>query len=203
MNSDTYLSLATTSEGLYKEKGSKFLAFAYPVETEDQVKEILDQLKKQYYDARHHCYAFILKPEEGRGETFRASDGGEPVHSAGDPILGQLRSHSLQDAFIVVIRYFGGIKLGISGLIHAYKTAAADAIANNQIIEKVVKRRLKVEFAYTSTNEVMQLLQQYALDIEEQDFGEKCYYQFGVKRSLLEEVKDKMGQIAGVTVFTS
>lgn len=201
LNSDTYLSLSTTSEGLYKEKGSKFLAFAYPVETEEQIKEILDGLKKKYYDARHHCYAFVLKSEEGKEEAFRANDAGEPPHSAGDPILGQIRSHNLLDALVVVVRYFGGTKLGVSGLINAYRTAAADAIDKSQIVEKVVKRYLKIEYAYAATSEVMQLIQQYTLDIEEQDFGENCYYQLGIRQGLWKEVKNKLEQIPGVTLL--
>lgn len=200
-DTDTYLSLKNASEGLYKEKGSKFLAFAYPVATDEQIKEKIESLKKQYYDARHHCYAFVLKPEEGREETFRANDDGEPAHSAGDPILGQIRSHNLLDVLVVVVRYFGGTKLGVSGLVNAYKTAAADAIAHNQIIEKVIKKQLSIQYEYTTTNEVMQLIQQYDLDILEQNFEENCYYKLSARRSQWDEVKGKLQQTEGVEVL--
>ena len=127
---DTYYSLATVSEGSYREKGSKFYAHAYPVATEDAIKEHLNTLRQQYHDARHHCYAFVLKPLEGQADRFRANDDGEPSHSAGDPILGQIRSLSLHDVLVVVVRYFGGTKLGVGGLVNAYKTAAAQALGS-------------------------------------------------------------------------
>lgn len=125
---DTYFTLKGNSEGFNKEKGSKFLAFAYVVSNEDDVKKTVAELKKKYYDARHYCYAYVLGDQS---EIYRAKDDGEPGHSAGDPILGQIRSKKLTNTLIVVVRYFGGTKLGVGGLIHAYKTAAADAIENN------------------------------------------------------------------------
>ncbi len=185
---------------MYKEKGSKFLAFASPVSFEEEVKEKLEILKKQYYDAHHHCYAFILKPEEGREETYRANDDGEPTHSAGDPILGQLRSQNLYDALVVVVRYFGGTKLGVPGLIHAYKTAAADAIAQNNIVEKVIYKMLAIRFEYQATNEVMRLLELLQMEIRAQDFTEKCFYRLAIPRSQWEYAKDQFSQIAGVQV---
>lgn len=200
-DTDTYLSLKNASEGMYKEKGSKFLAFAYPITTNEQIKEKIDALKKQYYDARHHCYAFVLKPEEGREEAFRANDDGEPAHSAGDPILGQIRSNNLLDVLVVVVRYFGGTKLGVSGLINAYKAAAADAIAHNKIVEKIVKRQVAIQYEYAATNEVMQLIQQYDLDILEQNFEKNCYAKLSARRSQWSEVKDKLQQTEGVEVL--
>jgi len=178
---DLYRTLSDSSEGSYREKGSKFYAFAYPVVSEEEVQARLDELRKKFYDARHHCYAFILKPQEGQEETYRASDDGEPSHSAGDPILGQIRSHQLLDVLIVVVRYFGGTKLGVTGLIHAYKTAAADAIANNSIVEKYVERRIFIEFEYAATAAVTRIIDQYSLTIQEQAFGETCQFQLSVR----------------------
>lgn len=134
---DSYRSIASESRGLFKDNGSRFIAHAYPVETEEEVKQIVAALKKEYYDARHHCYAYRLGHT---GEKFRASDDGEPSGSSGRPILGQIDSNGLSDILIVVVRYFGGIKLGIPGLIRAYKTSSADAISNAQIITKIASR---------------------------------------------------------------
>ncbi|RZS98317.1 YigZ family protein [Cecembia calidifontis] len=192
---DTYLTLKAKSEGLYKEKGSKFLAFAFPVKDETEIKEILDQLRKKYYDARHHCYAYILGKNQN---IYRANDDGEPNHSAGDPILGQIRSHHLTNVLIVVIRYFGGIKLGVGGLIHAYKTAAADAIANNEIITAVLHERVKLDFDYLSMNEVMKLIKDYDLQITDQHFDNQCQLVVEIRQKLLEEISHKISDLNGV-----
>ena len=160
--SDTYLTLAKPSQGLYKEKGSKFLAFAYPVQTEAQIKEHVEALRKEYYDARHHCYAYVL----GAGqEVYRANDDGEPSGTAGRPIHGQILSQKLTDILVVVVRYFGGIKLGVSGLINAYKTAAADALNQAQIVEKIVTKRHKVRFSYEEMNKVMRIVKDLQLQV--------------------------------------
>lgn len=194
---DTYLTLKDESEGLYKEKGSKFLAFAYPVRNESEIKEKLDQLRKKYHDARHHCYAYIL----GKNQSiFRANDDGEPNHSAGDPILGQIRSHQLSNVMIVVVRYFGGTKLGVGGLIHAYKTAAADAIANNEIITAVLNERVKLDFEYLSMNEVMKLIKDYELQIVEQQFDNQCQLVVEVRQKLLDEITHKISDLNGVKI---
>ncbi len=197
MEKDTYLSLAKTSDGFYKEKGSKFLAFAFPVRSEEEIKEKILVLKKEYYDARHHCYAYIL----GKDAThYRANDDGEPGHSAGDPILGQIRSHNLTDVLIVVIRYFGGTKLGVGGLIHAYKTAAADAITNNAIIQKIVTAHLTINFEYLSMNSVMKLIKDYDLKIEEQVFDNQCFIKFSVREKLKTEVIEKLKKMRGILI---
>ena len=135
---DTYKSISAPAKGLFKDNGSRFIAHAYPVETEDEIKEIVASLKKEYHDARHHCYAWRLGH---MGDRFRANDDGEPSGSSGRPILGQIDSHGLSDILVVVVRYFGGIKLGIPGLIRAYRTSTEDAICNAQIIEKTASRR--------------------------------------------------------------
>jgi uncharacterized YigZ family protein len=182
---DSYLTLEKITEGLYKEKGSKFFSFAMPVSTEHEIKEILDSYKKKYYDSRHICYAYILGKDK---ETYKANDGGEPNHSAGDPILGQIRSKNLTDCLIIVVRYFGGTKLGVSGLVNAYKTAAADAIHNNIIIEKVVKEQVVVNFPYHSLNEVMRVVKDYNLDIVQQNFDINCQMLLLVRQQQLDEV---------------
>jgi uncharacterized YigZ family protein len=197
---DIYYSLAGESEGMYKEKGSKFLAHAYPVTSEAEVKDKIDLLKKQYYDARHHCYAFILKPEEGREESYRANDDGEPSHSAGDPILGQIRSKELHDVLVVVVRYFGGTKLGVSGLVSAYKTAAADAITHNRIVRKVIRKPLSIRFPYAATNDVMQLIDLYQMQIMEQNFGADCQYQLAVARSQWQDAQEQFAKLAEVSL---
>lgn len=182
---DTYLTLSEPAEGLYKEKGSKFLAFAYPVYSEEEVKEKLDALRKQYYDARHHCYAYMLGIEQ---ETFRANDDGEPNHSAGDPILGQIRSNNLTNVLIVVIRYFGGTKLGVGGLIQAYKTAAVEAITSGKIITEIVKNRLTLTFDYLAMNDVMRLIKEEDLEILNQNFDNQCQITLAVRASKYEAV---------------
>jgi uncharacterized YigZ family protein len=185
---DTYLTLATASEGLYKEKGSKFIAKAYPVQNEEEIKAILADVKKTYYDARHHCFAYFLGD---KGQYYRANDDGEPNHSAGDPILGQIRSHNLTYVLVVVIRYFGGIKLGVSGLINAYRTAAADALDQAQIIEKTVQELLQLVFNYEQINGVMKLVKDYELEIAAQSFAVTCEMRVLVRKSMLEEVRAK------------
>lgn len=192
---DTYLTLKRESEGLYKEKGSKFLAFAFPVQNEEEVKEKLDLLRKKFYDARHHCYAYILGKNQ---ELYRANDDGEPNHSAGDPLLGQIRSHQLTNVLIVVIRYFGGTKLGVGGLITAYKTAAAESIANNEIITAVLQEKVKINFEYLLMNEVMKLVKDYELPIIEQHFDNQCQIIVEVRLKLLDEFSHKISDLNGV-----
>lgn len=194
---DTYYSLKSNSEGYYKEKGSKFLAFAFPVMDEDQIKEKLAELKKKYYDARHYCYAYIVGVE---GQSFRANDDGEPGHSAGDPILGQIRSNNLTNTLIVVVRYFGGTKLGISGLINAYKNAAADAIANNSIVEKRILSEFTIQFEYIQLNEVMKLIKDYDLEILNQKMEMMCEMKLGVGRSLRKEIEARLMEMHKISI---
>ena len=152
---DSYLTIAEPAEAIYKERSSKFLTYAYPVESEDEIKGLLDALRKEYYDATHHCYAYRLGPQ---GETFRANDDGEPSGTAGKPILGQLLSANLTNCLVVVVRYFGGTKLGVSGLIQAYKESTAEVIAVSKSIEKTVDRVVKINFSYISMNGVMKVI---------------------------------------------
>lgn len=189
MDNDIYLTIDRESLGLYKEKGSRFLSFAYPVSSESDIKNLLDQLKKEYYDARHHCYAYILGAKQ---DVFRAQDAGEPNHSAGDPILGQIRSKGLTDILVVVVRYFGGTKLGIPGLVHAYKTAAADALEQAHIVEKMIEENLEIEFEYPKINDVMRLIREYDVKIETQHFDVNCQMTLRVRSKFIDEIKNKL-----------
>lgn len=188
MQEDTYRTIAKPSEGSYKEKGSKFLAFAFPVKSEDEIKEIQKDLRKKYYDARHHVYAFRLGVEK---ENYRASDDGEPANSSGPPVLGQIRSFDLTDILIVVIRYFGGTKLGVPGLINAYKTAAADALEQAEIIEKTDDAIIDVFFEYPQMNDVMRIAKEEEVNQLEHDFQASCRLRISVRKSLKEQVLEK------------
>lgn len=180
---DTYKSIDKPSTGIYKDLGSKFIAFARPVETEDEAKAIIASLKKEYFDARHHCYAYRL----GRtGDIWRINDDGEPSSTAGRPILGQLLSNELSDVIIVVVRYFGGTKLGVPGLIKAYKSAAADAIANSEIVEKITCRTLYVEFDYLQMNDVMKVLKEMSITPVNQEFDTRCRIKVKVRLSQVD-----------------
>lgn len=195
---DTYRSISGTSEGLFKDNGSRFIAKAYPVETEEEIRMIVSSLKKEYHDARHHCYAYRLGY---RGDIFRANDDGEPSSSAGRPILGQIDSNGLSDILIVVIRYFGGIKLGIPGLIRAYRTSSADAIANASIVTKVAMRRYRLSFGYMEMNSVMKLVKDMALEQSGQDFGNDCSLTVKVRLSSVDDFLERAGKIAGCSII--
>ena len=194
---DTYRSIASLSTGLFKDNGSRFLAFAYPVETEDQVKEIVASLKREYHDARHHCYAYRLGY---RGDVFRANDDGEPSSSAGRPILGQIDSNGLSDILIVVVRYFGGIKLGIPGLIRAYKTSSADAIASARVVNKTAVMRYRMEFGYLEMNQVMKIIKDMGLEQRAQDFGTACSIEVAVRLSSVQDFMDRAAKAPGCAV---
>jgi len=192
---DTYKTLGLRSEGLFKDKGSKFIAHAIPCNSEEEIKNELELLKKQYYDARHHCYAYIL----GFDKTdFRANDDGEPSGTAGKPIYGQLLSHDLTDSLIVVIRYFGGIKLGVRGLINAYKFAALDAIGNNKIITKILKDQFDVVFEYVDMNDVMRIIKEEDLEIISQDFQMTCRLRFSVRQKFSPKVENRFQDLRKV-----
>lgn len=191
MYQDTYLSVAEPSEGLYKEKGSKFLSFAYPVENEQMAKDIIETLKKKHYDARHHCFAWVL----GQDKTTRAYDDGEPNHSAGDSILRQIRSHNLTNVLIVVVRYFGGTKLGVSGLVNAYKTAAADAIANNKIVEKILSQVVTFSYNYADMNQIMSIIKECSAEIINQQFDNTCHVTLRIRQKTLETLIAKLSDI--------
>lgn len=192
-----YKTIGTLSEGNYKEKGSRFLSYAFPVKSEEEIQQQLTVLRKKYHDARHHCYAYVLGKE---GNIRRANDDGEPNHSAGDPILGQIKSHGLTNVLIVVVRYFGGIKLGVGGLIQAYREAAADALANNEILETEDFQTMKIRFDYLSMNEVMKIVKDYQLGILEQHFDNSCEMELNVADSVMEQVRNKLSEIEGLRI---
>ncbi len=194
-NFDEYRSIASRSEGLFKDNGSRFIALAFPVETEEEIREIVAGLKKEYHDARHHCYAWRLGY---RGDRFRANDDGEPSGSAGRPILGQIDSLGLSDILVVVVRYFGGIKLGIPGLIRAYRSSTADALSQAEVIGKVAGRTFRVGFDYLSMNSVMKVLKDMGLTPSSQDFGLSCTLEVRVR---LSQEEDFRARLAGMTII--
>ena len=194
---DKYKTIATTSEGLYKEKGSKFLSFAFPITSEKEIKTIQQKLRKEYYDARHHVFAWRIGINE---DNYRASDDGEPANSSGPPILGQIRSFELSDILIVVIRYFGGTKLGIPGLINAYKTAAKEAIENNKIIEKIIKNTYKISFAYEDMNIVMRKIKEENLEQLNPKFELKCELNIEVRLKDCDRIEQIFNQIPKIKI---
>src|SRR5574344_1054344 len=178
-SSDSYKTISRPSTGIYKELGSKFISFAYPVSNEEEVKEIINTLKKDYHDARHHCYAYRIGPE---GELWRANDDGEPSSSAGRPILGQLLSYQLSDVLVVVVRYCGGTKLGIPGLIKDYKSAASDAIEKGEVVCKTAMRSISITYDYIRMNDIMKFIRDFSAQIEEQQFDNLCKIRIKVRR---------------------
>lgn len=195
MSNDTYKTISQQSEGLYKEKGSKFITYAYPVSTEEEIKEHIAKLKKEYYDARHHCYAYMLGADK---KNFRANDDGEPSSTAGKPILGQILSNDLTNILIVVVRYFGGTKLGASGLIHAYKTAAADAISNAEILDKTVNDIYDIHFDYLVMNDIMKIIKDEKPEQLGQDFNLTCKITLSIRQSEVERLIQKFEKITSV-----
>ena len=189
---DTYLTISSPSEALYKDKGSKFYAFAYPVQTIEQIKEILAEKRKEYYDARHVCYAYMLGYER---EVFRANDDGEPSGTAGRPILGQINSTNLTDILIIVVRYFGGTLLGTSGLIQAYKTSAAEAIAAATIEERIVEKTFVSKFGYQDLNAVMRIMKDFDLAIVNQIQEMDCTLYFRIRLGDIDRVRDRFDKL--------
>ena len=187
--SDTYKSIAAPSKGIYKELGSKFLAFAHPVETEEEIKEILAGYRKEFFDARHHCYAWRLGLT---GEPYRMNDDGEPSSTAGRPIHGQLLSQELSDILVVVVRYFGGVKLGVPGLIRAYKTATQDALANATVIEKVAGEHFTLRFDYLQMNDVMKVLKEMGISPLKQEFDLSCTMEVRVRLTQIEDFRKQL-----------
>lgn len=192
---DFYQELSGRSEGLYKEKGSKFIAVAFPVHSEEEVKEQLQMIRKEYYDARHHCYAYMLGVDKN---ISKSNDDGEPSGSAGKPILNQILSKGITNICIVVVRYFGGIKLGVSGLTTAYKTAAREALENATIVQQTIYTVFGLNFDYPLMNEVMRLVKEENLETRNQRFELRCYLEILVHRSEGERISLKFSKIYGV-----
>jgi uncharacterized YigZ family protein len=192
--SDTFRTITSSvGEGFYSEKRSKFLAFAHHVETEDDVKNIIAEYRKKYYDARHVCYAYILGPEK---KLFRANDAGEPAYSAGKPILGQIVSHDLTDVLVVVVRYYGGVNLGVGGLINAYHTAASDAIDHCEIVSKFVEEQLVFNFSYPQLNDVMKIIKAMQPRIISQSLENTCSITLSIRKSKASELRSRFENIA-------
>jgi uncharacterized YigZ family protein len=194
---DAYMTISSPCEGLYKEKGSKFLAFAFPVSTKEQVKPIVDDLRKKHHDARHVCFAYIINPQSP--ET-RANDDGEPSGTAGRPMLGALQSKGVVNVLMVVVRYFGGTKLGTSGLINAYKTASLDALENGEIIERNLEATLSIRFSYFVMNDVMKVMKEENPTVLSQSFDNECAMQLQVRLNDYEKLKSRLENIEGVSV---
>lgn len=195
--SDTYLTIEQPVEALFKDKGSKFIGLAYPVQNEQQVKEILQGLKKEHHTANHHCYAYRLGADK---LTFRANDDGEPSNTAGKPILGQIQSNDLTDILIVVVRYFGGTLLGVSGLIHAYKTTAAEAIKVSKIVEKQILFSYTIHFPFEQLNDVMKILKQSDSKITAQEFDNNCKISFNIRKASSEACEEKLKKMEGLSL---
>ena len=186
---DTFLTITQPTTSLFKEKGSKFFAFAYPVDNEQEIKEKLDELRKKHYDATHHCYAYILGKEK---KNVRANDDGEPSGTAGLPILGQIKSKNLTNILVVVVRYFGGTKLGASGLVSAYKTATAEVLAQADVIEEIATQQFSFSFNYTQINEVMRFIKNNHLKIIHQNIDNQCDMTLEIRERDYEATKEKL-----------
>ncbi len=193
---DSYLTITSPVETIYKIKSSKFLTYAYPVEREEEIAPLLEVLKKQHYDATHHCYAWRLG---AKGEHFRANDDGEPSSTAGKPILGQMVSRGVTNCFIVVVRYFGGTKLGVSGLIEAYRDSAAEALDAAEIVGRTVDVRLRVEFSYISMNGVMKVVKELQPKIESQEFDNLCVMTLSIRKSQSAALIGRLEKCDGTT----
>ena len=188
---DTYKTINNNASGFYADKGSKFYSFIYNIENKEDVKEKILALKKEYHDAQHHVYAFVLGEDK---KNYNCSDDGEPSNSSGIHVLGQIRSFDLTNVLIVVVRYFGGTKLGISGLINAYKTAAFEAINNTKIIEKTINTNIELYFSYDEINFVMKIIKDLKAEITNQNFVEQCYVKVSIRKSLENTFIEKIQQ---------
>lgn len=196
MGDDRYKTIEGPSEGLYREKGSRFLSFSFPVSGVEDIKPILDTLRKQYHDARHHCYAYMLGQER---LTWRVNDDGEPSGTGGKPILGQINSYGLTNILIVVVRYFGGTLLGVSGLINAYRSAAASALENARITERMLQEHYFLTFPYIAMNDVMKVLKEENIAQYDQVFDTECRLNISFRASAREKVIARLSRIDGLT----
>ena len=194
---DSYLTIESDAEAIFKEKSSKFLCYAFHVESEEEITAHLEILRKRYYDATHHCYAWRLGPF---GERFRANDDGEPSSTAGKPILGQLLSREITNCLIVVVRYFGGTKLGVPGLIAAYKESAAAVLDEAKVVERTVDTTVKVDFSYVVMNDVMRIIKDEQPIIVEQIFDNLCSMTLSIRNSKAELVIGKLRKVEGAII---
>ncbi len=193
----SYKTIKSRSQGLFRDRGSRFLAFAFHVTNEVQIKVILDDLRNDYHDARHHCYAWIIGTDK---DHFRANDDGEPSGTAGRPVLGQIQKHDLTNILIVVIRYFGGTLLGTGGLINAYRSAAADALAQSEIITKTIEELIELKFPYAAMNDVMKVLKQEQAEQVVQNFDTDCGIKVRIPLERSERLVRRLKGIGKVSV---
>lgn len=194
--SDTYKTIENEAQGLFRDRGSRFIAIAIPVTSQEEIKARLGELRKEYHDARHHCYAWVLSPDR---QAWRVNDDGEPSGTAGRPILGQINSRELTNILVVVIRYFGGTLLGVSGLINAYRTAAADALDNATVAERHVTERWLLTFPYIAMNDVMKVLRDDGCkQAEHQYSGNEVTMEISFRSSLSEHVTGRLNKIPGL-----
>lgn len=194
---DTYKTIQSPAEGLFKDKGSKFISYAIPVKTVEEIKEILTEYRKKYYDARHVCYAYMLGHER---KEFRANDDGEPSGTAGRPILGQINSKELTNVLVVVIRYFGGILLGTSGLINAYREAASDALNQANTVEETLDKQFDICFEYPLMNDVMRIVKETDAQILRQSYENDCIMTLNIRMRDAEILFGKLIKIDGLTI---
>ena len=195
---DTFRTIIKSSEGLYKEKMSKFLSFAEPCTSAEEAKEIVAMYKKEYYDARHVCWAYMIGHQR---LEFRSNDDGEPSGTAGKPILGQINSFNLTNLVVIVVRYFGGIKLGTSGLIEAYRTAAAEALSAADIVEKLIEDTLEVYFEYPLMGEAMRIVKEEGAKVLIQDFTIDCRLKLSLRKSLMPKMRDRFEKVLGIKII--
>lgn len=196
MNPDNYLTLKKHSRGIYRDRGSRFIGLAWPVDSVEPIREIVDSVRKEYHDARHHCYAYMIGADR---LTWRVNDDGEPSGSAGKPILGQINSAGLTNVLIVVVRYFGGTLLGVSGLIHAYRTAAAEAIKNSGIITMTLMDYFRLSFPYAAMNDVMRILKEENAGQTDQSFGLDCSITIQIPHSEAERITGRLCAVSEVS----
>ncbi|MBK7132499.1 MAG: YigZ family protein [Bacteroidales bacterium] len=196
MSVDIYKTIKGYAEGIFRDRGSRFLAYAFPVTELEEIKPILDQLRKEHHDARHHCFAYMLGNERA---IFRSNDDGEPSGTGGRPILGQINSYGLTNILIVVVRYFGGTLLGVSRLINAYRSAAENAIQNSEIIECTLKEYYEIKYPYDSMNAVMKILKEEEISQTEQSFDSICSIKISVRASVKEKVLKRLERVQKLT----
>lgn len=195
MNSDTYKTIKTSSRGIYKEKGSRFISIALPVSDQEEIKPIIDKIKKEHHEAKHHCFAYMIGYERN---IWRVNDDGEPSGTAGRPILGQINSFGLTNVLVVVSRYFGGTLLGVSGLINAYRSSATSAIVNAEITERTINEYYEITFPFSSLNDVMKILKEQNLGQSEQSFDLKCHIVLNFRVSIKEKVLERLSRVDGL-----
>lgn len=195
MEPDTYLTIKAFSQGLYKEKGSRFIAQAWPVTTQEEIKSILEKIRKEHHSARHQCFAWMLGQDR---QSFRVNDDGEPTGSAGKPILGQINSLNLTNVLIVVVRYFGGKLLGVSGLINAYRSAAESALKNGEIIELYIEDYFELIFPYSAINDVMKVIKDEEAGQSKQKFELECRITINFRTSARERILNALSRIGGL-----